>query len=148
MLKIIVTLLAYLISIITLAQNTNENYSNEDRLYSISATVNNVISDSGSVKFALYDSEDGFKQRKPIKAVSSKIKNGITTVNFEGLVSKTYAILCYHDVNDNGKMDFQNNGMPLEDYGATNNVMNFGPPKYSNAKFELKDKDLTFEIKF
>ena len=45
-------------------------------------------------------------------------------------------------------MDFENNGMPLEDYGATNNVMNYGPPRFEDAKFELKDKDLTFEIKF
>jgi uncharacterized protein (DUF2141 family) len=37
--------------------------------------------------------------------------------------------------------------MPLEDYGATNNVMNYGPPQFNDAKFELKDKDLTFEIK-
>jgi uncharacterized protein (DUF2141 family) len=44
-------------------------------------------------------------------------------------------------------MDFELNGMPLEDYGMTNNVMTYGPPQYSDGKFELRNKDLTFEIK-
>ena len=68
--------------------------------------------------------------------------------NFENLKPKTYAVVCYHDSNENGKMDFQDNGMPIEDYGATNNIFNYGPPQFSDAKFELIDKDLTFEIKF
>ena len=44
-------------------------------------------------------------------------------------------------------MDFNTNGMPIEDYGSSNNVMNFGPPRFSDAKFVVSDKDLTFEIK-
>ena len=46
------------------------------------------------------------------------------------------------------KMDFNSGGMPMEDYGTTNNIMSFGPPQFVNAKFEVKDKDLNFDIKF
>ena len=60
----------------------------------------------------------------------------------------TYAILCFHDRNNNGKMDFKDNGMPMEDYGVSNNVMSFAPPSYQDAKFDLGDKDLSLEIKF
>ena len=45
-------------------------------------------------------------------------------------------------------MDLAPSGMPLEDYGASNNVMNFGPPTFSDSKFTVADKDLTLEIKF
>ncbi len=148
MLKIIITILTYLISVITLAQSKDENKLKLVKLYSISVIVNNVSSDLGSVKFALYDSEINFNQRKPVKTMISKIKNGVVNVEFLNLSSKEYAVICYHDANDNDKMDFQQNGMPIEDYGATNNTFNFGPPKYKDAKFVLKDKDLTFEIKF
>ena len=45
-------------------------------------------------------------------------------------------------------MDFAGNGMPLEDYGASNNVMNFGPPTFDDAKFLLTDKNVSLDIKF
>ena len=67
---------------------------------------------------------------------------------FEHVTKGAYAITCFYDENDNGKMDFNGNGMPLEDYGSSNNVMNLGPPRFSDAKFEVSDKDLTFEIRF
>ena len=67
---------------------------------------------------------------------------------FEGVEPGEYAIICFHDKNDNDKMDFQENGMPMEDYGASNNVMSFGPPKYDDAKFTVSDKEVTLEIKF
>jgi len=38
-------------------------------------------------------------------------------------------------------------GMPLKDYGSSNNIMTFGPPSFEDSKFEVRDKDLTFEIK-
>ena len=45
-------------------------------------------------------------------------------------------------------MDFKANGMPLEDYGASNNNMTFGPPNFEDAKFIVTDKNVSLEIKF
>ncbi len=45
-------------------------------------------------------------------------------------------------------MDFSPNRMPLEDFGASNNVMAFAPPTFENAKFVVKDKEVSLEIKF
>jgi uncharacterized protein (DUF2141 family) len=45
-------------------------------------------------------------------------------------------------------MDFQPKGMPLEVYGASNNVMNFGPLRFDDAKFTVGDKNVSLEIKF
>jgi len=113
---------------------------------SITATVVNVTSDSGKVGFALYNKATFMKT--PIKAKEAKIVDGKSTVTFEDLIPGEYAIICYHDRNDNDKMDFEPNGMPKEDFGASNNVMSFGPPQYDDAKIVLNDKNLSLAIRF
>ena len=112
----------------------------------ITATVVNVSSDSGKVGFALYD-KINFRM-KPIQGKKSKILEGKSIVVFDNVEPGEYAIICYHDKNENNKMDFQSNGMPLEDYGASNNNMSFGPPKFVDAKFIVSDKNVSLEIKF
>ncbi|MAD98350.1 MAG: hypothetical protein CMB99_13585 [Flavobacteriaceae bacterium] len=112
----------------------------------ITATVVNVLSDEGKVGFALYNKETFMKQ--PIQAKDAKIVDGKSTVVFENVPAGEYAILCYHDKNGNNRMDFEPNGMPLESFGASNNVMSFGPPNYDDAKFTVSDKKVSLEIKF
>lgn len=112
----------------------------------ITATVVNATSDTGKVSFALYDKKTFLT--KPIQAKSSTIKGGKSLVVFENVPSGEYAIVCFHDKNDNNKMDFEPNGMPKEDYGASNNAMNFGPPQYEQAKFSVTNKNVSLEIKF
>ena len=112
----------------------------------VTATVVNITSDFGKVGFALYD-KSNFR-KKPIQGKESKIIAGKSIVIFENVAAGEYAIMCYHDKNNNDKMDFQSNGMPLETYVASNNIMNFGPPKFEDAKFMVSDNDVSLKIKF
>lgn len=112
----------------------------------ITAKVVNVTSEKGKVGFALYDKENFMK--KPIATAEATIKDGLSIVTFKDIEPGKYAVVCYHDKNDNDIMDFATNGMPLEDYGSSNNVMNFGPPTFENAKFLVTDKNVSLEIKF
>ena len=112
----------------------------------ITATVLNISSDKGIVKFALYN-KTNFRL-KPLQSEIGNIENGKTTITFKEVAGGEYAIVCYHDKNSNDKMDFQPNGMPLEAYGASNNIMNFGPPRFDDAKFTVVDKNVSLEIKF
>jgi len=146
MLKVITVILMYLITMVSFAQATPKDVKAE--VHKVTAVIKNVSNDKGNVRFAIYDSEKNFLQRKFVAVESSEIKNGVARVTFSGLLPATYAIICYHDENNNKMLDFQENGRPTEDYGATNNVFTYGPPQFKDAKFELKDKDLTFEIKF
>ena len=59
-----------------------------------------------------------------------------------------YAIICYHDENENRRMDFHENGIPKESYGTSNDVINFGPPQFDTSKFEVTEEDLNLGIKF
>lgn len=112
----------------------------------ITATVVNVTSDAGKVGFALYNKTTFMKT--PIQSKNVKIFDGKSMVTFENLEEGEYAIVCYHDKNDNDKMDFTPNGIPLEDYGASNNIMAFAPPTFENAKFMLTTDNLKIDIKF
>ncbi|PWG04796.1 DUF2141 domain-containing protein [Polaribacter aquimarinus] len=112
----------------------------------ITATVINVTSDSGKVGFALYNKSTFMKT--PIQSKNAKIIKGKSTVTFDNITPGEYAIICFHDKNNNDIMDFEPNGMPKEDYGASNNVMNFGPPNYEDAKFIVSDKNVSLDIKF
>ena len=134
-----------ILSIITAAiLFVNQNIKAQTK--TISAIVVNATSDQGKVGFALYNKTTFMK--KPLQSKEAKIENGKSTVTFDNLEPGEYAIVFYHDKNNNDKMDFEPSGMPKEDYGASNNVMNFGPPTYYDSKFTLTDKDITLEIKF
>ena len=112
----------------------------------ITATVTNVTSNQGKVMFALHNKITFMK--KPLQSANAKIVNGISTVVFKDVPAGEYAITCFYDKNENNKMDFEPNGMPKEDYGASNNVMTFGPPQYNDAKFLVANENVTLKIKF
>ncbi|RZN83263.1 MAG: DUF2141 domain-containing protein [Winogradskyella sp.] len=113
----------------------------------ITVTVDNVANNDGVVSMALH-TQNTFMKDAPIQGKTSKIEDNKVTITFENVTSGEYAILGSHDANSNGKMDFRENGMPLEAYGASNNVMNFGPPQFADAKFTVADKDLELNIRF
>ena len=114
--------------------------------HTITVKVPNISSNEGTVKFALYEKEGFLKT--PIKTAESKIVDGKAAFTFEDVKSGEYAVTCFHDKNENRRMDFQSNGMPMEDYGASNNNMSFGPPQYNDAKFLVENKNISLEIKF
>ena len=112
----------------------------------ITVTVVNATTDNGKVSFALYDQITFMKT--PLKGASAKIIQGKSTVTFKNITQGEYSVICFHDKNNNGKIDFNENGMPLEDYGASNNNMDFGPPSFLDSKFSVIEEDVSLEIKF
>lgn len=128
----------------------NVNAQTETKMTSngqnITVTIKNIKNNKGSVLLGLH-TKDTFMKGPGIKNLKSKIENGQVTVTFTNVEAGTYAIMVMHDENDNKRMDFEN-GMPLESYGMSNNPMSYGPPQYSDAKFEVTDEDLEFNIIF
>ena len=112
----------------------------------IIVTVVNATTDNGKVSFALYDQVTFMKT--PLKGASAKIIKGKSTVIFKNIAQGEYSVICFHDKNNNDKMDFNEQGIPLEDYGASNNNMDFGPPSFLDSKFTVIEQDISLEIKF
>ncbi|MEM6720032.1 MAG: DUF2141 domain-containing protein [Bacteroidota bacterium] len=125
---------------------TNAQTTSEEGV-TITVTIDKVKSNNGKVLFALH-TEETFMKAKPVQTSETKIEDNKVKVTFTNVPKGTYAILCVHDENDNGQMDMQENGMPLEDYGISNNPMSFGPPEFGSAKFEVADTDVALKIVF
>ena len=133
---ILTTLMLLLTSLILQAQNT------------IEVSMVNFDSNEGTVKVGLYTSAGDFLENE-YKTLSSEIKNKKATVIFTDIHDGIYSISCYHDEDNNGKLNMFLGFMPTEDYGTSKNApANFGPPKWHDAKFEIKNGETkAFTIK-
>lgn len=120
-------------------------FAQEDQTgVSITVTVP-VNSTEGKVIFGLHNEQTFMKM--PLEGQISQIEEGKATVTFNNVAPGTYAVMCFHDRNDDDQMNFEANGMPKEDYGVSNNVMSMGPPQWSDAKFEVGTEAITMEIR-
>lgn len=104
-----------------------------------------VHSSEGMVRIGLYNAEN-FMQT-PSVGIDSEIVDLKATVTFKNVIPGEYAVILYHDKNNNNQMDFDPNGMPLEMYGMSNNPMSYGPPQWSDAKFEVGTSPVEMEIR-
>ncbi len=113
----------------------------------ITVNISNFDTNEGKVMVALYDSETTFL-KTPQKGTIGVIENKMSTVTFKKIPDGIYAISVFHDENNNGKLETNFLGIPKEDTGTSNNApARFGPPKWKDAKFEMKNKSITLDIK-
>ncbi|MCF4101843.1 DUF2141 domain-containing protein [Gillisia sp. M10.2A] len=118
-----------------------------EKSLNIEVIVENISSADGSVLFGLY-TEDTFMKAKPNYSAKSEILDGVAQITFENIPEGTYAISCFHDANGNNKMDFEPTGIPKEAYGISNNKVNlYGPPIWSDAKFDTEGNEMKMNIK-
>lgn len=130
------TIIALIIATLTFAQDGN----------TITIEVLNATNDEGSIEYGIYD-QNTFMKAAPLFSASVEIKDGKAVAVFENVPTGDYAIMALHDMNGNGKMDFQSNGMPKEAYGMSNNPMSYGPPTWADAKITLnEDQEITIRL--
>lgn len=114
--------------------------------FTITANFSGMQSDKGDLFVALYNKEGEFL-KKTFKGSIVKITDKKAIAVFDNIPKGEYAISCFHDENDNKKMDTRIFGIPKEPIGMSNDAKGFmGPPKYKDAKF-LVDKDVELSIK-
>jgi len=70
------------------------------------------------------------------------------TVTFDYLDEGQYAVMAFHDLNGNSKLDTNIFGFPKEPWGGSLNVSRVvGKPKWEQARFELAEDDYLLTIK-
>ncbi len=139
-------ILAFLLILISLSAAA---YS-QDSTGTIVVTIEGFRSDKGEARATLFNSSEGYpnKSEKAFKSDSAKIVDGQARIIFVNIPIGTSAVGVIHDENSNGKLDTNILGMPREGMGASNNAKgHFGPPKFDDAKFELKSDTLVLKIK-
>ena len=108
--------------------------------------VEGLRSNNGSVRIAIFDSEDTFLGEA--REASIRPIAGRKSVWAIALPSGTYAIAVHHDEDGNGEMATGLFGLPSEPVGFSNGArIMFGPPKWRRAAFELPDEGTTVIIR-
>lgn len=132
---------------IALIISTTISFAQTEKSHDITVTIENISNSRGHVIIGLHTA-DSFMKSDGIQNTESKVKDGKVVVTFKNVAPGQYALLALHDENDNKRMDFEPNGMPLESYGISNNPMLMGPPTFTDGKFEVTDKNIDVTIKF
>ena len=116
----------------------------------ISVQINELKNNSGYVAVSLFNNADAFptNPEKAYRKLRSQIQNNVALVRFVDVPHGEYAVAVYHDENANGKLDTNFIGIPNEGLGSSNDAKgSFGPPKFADAKFTLKEDRKTLVIK-
>jgi len=144
--RIAITILISLLGLLTKAQENRQDNTKQEGV-TIIVKIPKISVDNGKVYFSLYDSEKNFISRIPFQRAIGDIVDKSTEIKFTNVPEGTYAIICFHDINDNKQLDF-NGFMPVEDYGASNNPVIYGPPKFGLSRFIVEKEDIGLTITF
>jgi uncharacterized protein (DUF2141 family) len=137
MMKVLATILTYILMFIGVFLSSNKN---------ITVTTTSLINDKGKVSFVLFDKVTFMK--RPLKLKRALIIDGKSKVTFENLKKGEYSIVCFHDKNNNDRIDFDESGVPIEEFASTKHRLIFGINTFENSKFSLGDENLNLEINF
>ncbi len=122
----------------------------ENQRGKIKIIITDIKNTEGNVFISLYNSSDGFPS-DPDKTLfdrKEKISGNVVECEFKNIPYGTYAIAIMHDEDGDDEMDTNFIGIPKEGIGVSNDaIRTFGPPKFEDSKFELKEKEKTVTIK-
>lgn len=102
----------------------------------------------GEVHFAIYDTPELFPTYEGRVARGHvPARAGGTVIRLPGVSTGRYAVAIFHDENGNGSFDQGFLGIPLEDYGFSNNARGFfAPPSFESAAFDIGEPSAEIEI--
>lgn len=113
----------------------------------LNVTVHDVRAQTGSLRVALVNTASAWDgEAAPVQAQQAHPSGDTAQFIFHGLPVGNYAVLLTHDENDNGKLDTNVVGMPLEGYGFSNNPQVMRKPTFDEARFSLPAAGSTIDI--
>lgn len=121
----------------------------DNRGATITVRMTGFHNERGIARITLFRDSKGFPDNAALafRTQSAAITNGQTMVDFANTPFGDYAIGVLHDENENGRMDTNWLGIPLEGYGASNNPRNrISAPSFKSALFRVTSPSLTLSI--
>lgn len=102
----------------------------------------------GNVKVALANSKKNYNNHKnPFIGLTIEIKDNSAVAIIDDIAYGEYAVKAFHDRDANDDLNTNFLGMPIEDYGFSNDARGvFGPPDWSKAKFKVDKDTLKIEV--
>ena len=112
--------------------------------------ISGISEDKGVVRLSLYDAAENYEAREhSCRFDVLPVKDMKSDVVFNNLKPGWYAVLLYHDANNNNHFD-RVMGIPAERFGFSNNIRPriTGAPDFEEARFRLEpDMCVTHEIR-
>jgi uncharacterized protein (DUF2141 family) len=114
--------------------------------FNLHVKIDNLKNDKGKLVIALFDNSDDFLKNTVAEKIV-EIDDDLTgQVDFKITTPGSYAVVAFHDRNENGDLDVAVI-IPREPYGFSNNARSmFGPPRFKKASFEVVDSDVEIEF--
>ncbi len=116
---------------------------------SLTIDVSGVKQRKGKIQVALYNSEKDFPETEPYRGEVLNISaDNDLKVTFKDLPPGDYAVAVYHDKNSNGKLDKNLLGIPVEDYGFSNDTRGtrLSAPSFDDTKLRVDSENVELKI--
>jgi uncharacterized protein (DUF2141 family) len=126
----------------------------------LKVTIVGVRSEADALMIGLYDSAERFKNaiantahvgllkdKRRLIGVTMRARTGFQSIGFMQPPPGRYAVVVFHDENDNGLLDDDALGMPTEGYGFSNNATGFfSAPSFDAAAVTVGSADKSISI--
>ena len=112
--------------------------------------VENIAVAKGRVHIGIYKDADTFPKKKYAFAGKEVSVSAVGSVEvmIADLARGQYAVAVFHDTNNNGKLDTNVFGVPIEPYGFSNKaIAKWGNPKFESAAFGVNSSREDIRIK-
>jgi uncharacterized protein (DUF2141 family) len=114
--------------------------------FAIDLTFRAMVGKDGEVKIGVFTKDDHMP-RAPAGQAAAPANAATVRLHITDITPGTYAVALYHDVNNDGKVDTNFDGKPLEPWGMSNNPKYAGRKlTFDDAKFELPAEGLRLVI--
>ena len=111
--------------------------------------ITGIETDTGTMHLSICsDERQWLNQKKPFRSATLPIKNKKVEYVVQNVPCSTYAIKVFHDENNNGELDKNALGIPVELYGFSQGVRpRYGSPPFETACFEITHSKKHIEIR-
>ncbi len=123
--------------------------STPESKFDLHVSVSAVGSSKGWIEFALYRNPDTFaKVGTTYRLSRADAQKGMVNYTFKDLEAGKYAVVVYHDVNQNKICDKNFFGVPTEGYAFSNNVRpNLSVPSFEDCSFKFQqDRNVSIKM--
>jgi uncharacterized protein (DUF2141 family) len=113
----------------------------------LTVKITDIRANKGTLLVSVVATEAGWNnQEKPVAAEKLPATGSAVELKFK-LPAGSYAVQVLHDENDNGKMDSNFMGIPIEGYGFSNNPQVMRKAYFSESKFDVSDAPSAITIR-
>lgn len=111
--------------------------------------IRGIQAQAGAVAIAVFDDVDHYEAREnPVARAFVPVAGDSLAWKVTLPGQQRYAVMAYHDVNENGQIDLGRFGIPREPYGFSNDARSpLGPPRFTAAGFELAGEPAAIRIR-